>query len=60
MVCRWPKPNIDETKVTLDGTAIAAAGSAAIELWPPDFPEEPTPEPPTNPLPDDGWFAGQD
>lgn len=60
MVCRWPELDIDETKVTLDGTAIAAAGRAAIELWPPDFPEEPAPEPPTPWIPDGGWFAGQD
>lgn len=60
MVCRWPEFDIGETKVTLDGAAMAAAGSAAIELWPPETSEEPAPEPPTNLLPDDGWFAGQD
>ncbi len=57
MVCRWPEFDIDETKVTLDG---AAAGSVAIELWPPETSEEPAHEPPTKLLPDDGWFAGQD
>lgn len=31
-VCRWPEFDMDETKVTLDGTAIAAAGRAAVAL----------------------------
>ena len=60
MVCRWPEFDIDETKVTLDGTAIAAAGSAAVELWPPESPEAQVPAPMTTLLPDSGWFAGQD
>ena len=60
MVLRWPEFDIDETTVILDGTAIAAAGRAAIELWPPEFPDEPAPEPPTPRLPDSGWFAAKD
>lgn len=60
MVCRWPEFDIDETKVTLDGTAIAAAGRAAVELWPPETPEEQAPAPPTTLPPDSGWFARQD
>ncbi len=60
MVCRLPEFGIDETKVTLDGTAIAAAGRAAVELWPVEILEEPAPAPPATLLPDSGWFAGQD
>ena len=58
LVCRWPELDINETTLTLDGAAIAAAGHAATELWPPEI-AEPAPEPPAPGLPDGGWFAGQ-
>lgn len=59
LVCLWPEFDIAETKVTLDGAAIAAAGAAAVQLWPPTSPEDQFPtEPPAPPLPDSGWFAG--
>ncbi len=60
VVCRFPEFGIDETQVVLDGTAIAAAGRDAVELWPVQIPDEPVPEPPALLLPDGGWFAGQD
>lgn len=60
LVCRWPELGIEETQVNLDGAAIAAAGHAGAELWPPEAVEQSASEPPTHRLPDGGWFAGQD
>ncbi len=59
LVCLWPEFDITETKVTLDGATIAAAGSAAVELWPQASAEDQfPPDPPLPPLPNTGWFAG--
>ena len=60
LVCRWPDYDISDTTSTLDGAAIASAGRAAVELWPEEFVDEQAPTPRNPPIPDSGWFAGQD
>jgi hypothetical protein len=59
LVCACAPLKIPESRVVIDGGAIARAGAAAIELWPPaPFDDEPVPPPPRRPA--DGWFSGQD
>jgi hypothetical protein len=60
VVCRWPAFDLPETRVVLDGDAIARAAGQVITLWPWVEPsDERSPEPPPPQLPDDGWFAGR-
>lgn len=57
LVCVCAPLQIPETRIALDGEAIARAGAAATVLWPPvPFEESPPPSPPRRPA--TGWFAG--
>lgn len=56
-VVRWDARGVPETTAEVDGTAIAAAGATAQELWPwePAVDEPYQPDEPD--LPGDGWFS---
>lgn len=57
VVCSWPVFGIEETRCVLDGSAIAAAGAAAVELWPYELASSEPFEPPAPVVPSGGWFA---
>ncbi|HEY5881664.1 MAG TPA: hypothetical protein VIU11_22330 [Nakamurella sp.] len=58
VICAWWAVGIAETRTTLDGAAILAAGSLAVTLWPPLPPQDREPFEPRMPrVPDGGWFA---
>lgn len=57
VVCTWPAFDIPESRVTVDGTLIAEAGSRAVTLWPWE-PEDEREHQPREPyVPAEGWFA---
>jgi hypothetical protein len=58
VVVRWDARGLQEAVSELDGSAVAAAGRRAVQLWPwePERPEGFEPPPP--PRPASGWFAG--
>jgi hypothetical protein len=55
-VLAWPRFGIAETRTTVDGGLIRAAGARSELLWPPQPAEEPR-EPARPPRPESGWFA---
>jgi hypothetical protein len=58
VVCAWTAVDIPETTHTLDGTAIAEAGSRAVTLWPYERPPDQEANEPVLPkVPEGGWFA---
>ena len=57
VVLAWPGFGIEETRTILDGDSLRAAAARSQTLWPPQSAAEP-PEPPPQPRPTSGWFAG--
>lgn len=58
VLCSWPGRGITETRTEFDATAVRAALTKVLVLWPLQPPDQRRPEPPDPPdVPDGGWFA---
>jgi hypothetical protein len=56
-VCGWQALGIPETRVTIDGAAVAEARSRVTVLWPAEPEDDQPREPPVPGVPDGSWFA---